>query len=643
MAAAKIRQKKIGKCTLLFLCINAALGVDIFLLPAIAASMSGPASLIAWVIMAVASVLMASYFAELIGMFPKAGGVYEYTKKSFGSFPSFMVGWMAWIIANMIIAISMIGAFYILFPGSGFLFYALLALLFIAVFNYISYLGIEQSAKLLMFFGVLSIVIPLMLVVKGVPHIDPGNFTPFFVTGMPPILLALFFIANLFFGWDGVTYLAEEIKDSRKILPRMLVLSTVLIAAVTILLVVVILGTSQWSALGNEKTSMNIIIKNIFGERAWIFVLLMFIPLIGTAASWIVSAPRLLYGMSVDKALPKRFSVLHEKHGTPYKAIMFQTIISFLIVLVGLGSYTLLLSMVIPLIIITYIIVFLSVLKLRISMPGLRRCYKAPFGKAGPVAVSLLVAGMLLSWLLYSSNGAAIMLLDIFLIVLGTPFYIMIKLRTDILFVEKFFDRFSFLWDKLFPLWYNEKERAYVINKLGLKKDDYVLDFGCGTGFTTTALAKKLPAGEVVAVDLSRKQLRHAASRIRRELRYFRKEKIHVEKVDGSPNHHRIHNVTLIKEAHPKLKAGCFDAITAVGVLEYFDSPPAQIKKFMGLLKKGGRFSFLSFGRSMGMPAPEFLRSKEDVRKIFDGGVELHIKKENKNLAEYWYIWGRKL
>ncbi|MBI5061830.1 MAG: amino acid permease [Candidatus Aenigmarchaeota archaeon] len=653
MPEHEIPKKKIGWYTLFFLSINAIVGVDIFLLPAIAAGISGPASIMAWILMSIAAVFMASYFAELLGMFPKAGGVYEYTKKSFGSFASFMVGWMSWIIACIIIAISIIGALYIIFPGASFLLYIIVSLLVTMFFNYVSYRGLEQSAKLLMFFGVLSVALPLMLIVRGAPQIDVSNFTPFFANGFSPILLTFFFIANLFFGWDGVTYLAEEIKDSRKTLPRILVLSTVVISVVTILLVAVVIGTVHWSALNNERTSTDLIVKNIFGERAWIFVLLLFIPLIGTAASWIVSSPRLLYAMSVDKSFPRSFGKIHEKYGTPYKAILFQAIISFIIIMVGLGSYTLMLSMVVPLVIIVYVLVFLSVLKLRIDMPNVHRYFKAPFGKVGPVVVSMLALGMLAAWLLYDEHAIAIMFLDMFLIFFGIPFYIMIKLRTDSKFVESFFDRFSFLWDMLFPIWYGKNERNRVLGKLSLKKNDYVLDFGCGTGFTTAALAKRVPLGEVIAVDLSRKQLEHAANRVKQELQTFRKEALHVEKIDGSPDHHKVHNVTLIKEAHPKLRTKSFDAITAVGVLEYFDDPSRQISRLMGLLKKGGRFSFLSFGKSTGIPAPEFLKDESAIRKLFGDesarrlrrhpAIELHIKKESKKLTEYWYIWGKKL
>jgi amino acid transporter len=639
----KIPQKRIGWYTLLFLSINAILGVDIFFMPAVAGSMAGPASLIAWILMSIVAIMMAAYFAELLGMFPKAGGIYEYTKKSFGGFASFIVGWTSWIAANVVIAISLIGSLYILFPNASFLIDAAVSFIFIGAFNYIAYRGIEGSAKLLMLFGILGILLPLLLIVRGAPSIDVNNFFPFFTHPFSAVFVTLFFISNLFFGWEGVTYLAEEIKDSRRILPKILVFSTVIISVVTILFVVVVLGASSWTVLTNERTSVSYVINSVFHERAGVFMFLLFLPLVGTAAAWVISTPRLLYAMSRDDVMPKSFKQVHKKYGTPHRAIIFQLIASFAIVLVGLGSYTLLLSLVVPLILITYIIVFLSVVKLRIDKPNIYRPYKAPFGKKGPIVISIFCIAIMGAWLLSTENASAIMFLDLILIFLGIPLYIMIKLRTDLRFVEKFFDRISFMWDKLFPVWYNEKEKKIILSKLNVKPTDKVLDFGCGTGLTTGALAKKASKGEVIAVDLSRKQLEHAAARIRNELQKFKKEKIHIENIDGAPDYHRVHNVFLIKETHPRLRTESFDAITAIGALEYFDDPKEQITRLMGLLKKGGRFSFLSFGRSILVPAPDFLKDEKTIRSLFGKNIEVHVKKEDTKLTEYWYIWGKKL
>jgi cyclopropane fatty-acyl-phospholipid synthase-like methyltransferase len=171
-------------------------------------------------------------------------------------------------------------------------------------------------------------------------------------------------------------------------------------------------------------------------------------------------------------------------------------------------------------------------------------------------------------------------------------------------------------------LWYGTNERKRVIEKLGLKSDSNVLDFGCGSGITTYEIAKRIPMGTVVAVDISIKQIERAEKR--------------TEKL-------KLPNVIYIKEAKLKTQKNVFDAVSAVGVLEYVDNRKEIIRKLINSLKKEGRFSFLSFGKSFGVPAPDFLQSREEIMKLFsDTKCIVNIKIEKKKFTEYYYIWGVK-
>jgi len=90
---------------LLLIVINSIMGTGIYFLPAIGAKYAGPMSIISWVIMSLIAVYISMCFAELVSMFPKAGGVYEYSKQAYGRFTSFLVGWITFIAANVTIAI----------------------------------------------------------------------------------------------------------------------------------------------------------------------------------------------------------------------------------------------------------------------------------------------------------------------------------------------------------------------------------------------------------------------------------------------------------------------------------------------------------------------------------------------------------
>ncbi|MFH0832736.1 MAG: amino acid permease [Candidatus Aenigmatarchaeota archaeon] len=613
-------KRTIDRKTLLFLSLNAMIGTEIYFLPAMVAAMAGPASILSWIGFAVVAVLISCYFAELVSMYPKAGGVYEYTKRAFGEFPSFMIGWSAWIVASISISMFIVGSLRYLFPDFPMIFYIALSTFFIIIFNYVNYRGIDVSSKLLLFFGTMTVFTLAIIIVPGIPSINI-SITSF--SSLPMIFLAMFFISETFFGWDGVTYLAEEVKDARKVIPKFLVLTTVISAILVIATVLVCLSLSDWKTFSSEKAPLTFIATRIFGDGfAKIFSILVFIPMMGTAVAWIISSPRLLFAMSRDKILVPRFQKIHKKYKTPHQAILFQAIATIVITIIALGNYEMLLSMSIPLCIIVYTPVLLAVTKLRITEPKLKR-FRAPFGKIGPILVIILLFALLVSWLLQVNEAVSIFALVLMLVFFGIPFYILIKLQTDSRFIEKFFDKISWLHNLAFPVWYGKKEIRSVLSKIKIKKG-VILDFGCGSGFTTLELAKRYrDNARIVALDLSEVQLERAAKKIERAM--------------------EISNVIFLKHSKMKFECKCFDAVTAVGVLEHLEKPEKTLGDIFRFLKPGGYFSFLSFGKSFGIPAPEFLRSEEEIRNLFKKiRVEVNIRREKKRFAEYWYIWGRK-
>ncbi|MBI2579257.1 MAG: amino acid permease [Candidatus Aenigmarchaeota archaeon] len=613
-------KRSIGKFTLLLLAINAILGTGIFFLPAIGAAYAGPASLISWAVMGAIAILISMCFAELVSMYPKAGGVYEYVKRAFGEKWSFIMGWTAWIIANITIAMLVVGSLYYLFPLQGMNFYIIASLFIIILFNYINYRGIDWSSRLLLIFGIVTALSLLFIIFPGMLKVDYSNFHPFFLFPASSIFLAIYFISETFFGWETTTYLAEEIKDVRKTLPKILVIATSIIAVISILIVFVSLGVADWKEFSAQQAPLVFIASKIFGsDFAPLFAIIVFIPLIGTAAGWMVSSPRLLYAMSRDRVLIKSLGEVHKKYRTPHNAIIFQTIVSSLVTIIGLGSYMILISLLIPLVVIVYSVVLLCVVKLSRTYRG-KRGYTSPMNDKLPLLVAAFNILLLSIWIETVPGAADIFLLGLILVLMGFPLYAIIKLQHDKKFVEGFFNDASFFWEKLFSVWYGKREVNLVVSRLGLKKGSVVLDFGCGSGTTALAVARK--AKRVVAVDLSQKQLEKALDKAKKS---------------------KMPNVVFVKEDSADFPKNSFDAVVCVGVLEYLDKPKASLRKMFKTLKKGGSFSFLSFGRSFGLPANDFLENEQKISHLFSGlGVSFSIRKEKKKFTEYYYVWGRK-
>lgn len=617
-------KRAIGRKTLFLLSINAILGTGVFFLPAVGMAVAGPASIFSWLLMAVVAVLMSCYFAELVSLFPTSGGVYAYVKRAFGPFPAFVTGWIAWIVANITIAMLVVGSLYYLFPHGSAAFYTAASVALIGAFTYISYRGIAFSATMLVCFGLVTVASLLFVAVPGIFRIDAANFSGAFPFHVPAVLLATYFIAETFFGWETITFLSEEVRDARKTMPRVMVWSTIAIAALSLLLALVAIGVSDERFL-TSHAPLSELVAGMFGAGvAQFYTFVVFLPLIGTAAGWIVSSPRLLFAMARDRALVRSFTAVHPQYHTPHRAILFQAAVSMAITVFALGSYAMLLSLLVPLVMVLYSITLLCVPKLRKTMPKAKRSFTAPFASWGPVAIGLFNAYLVYTWALHDSSSVQLLLAGAFFILLGVPMYLLIKLQTDSRFVARFYDGISFLWDRSFRVWYSDREAKRVIGRLALKNNVAVLDFGCGSGITTLALSRKLGRrGTIVAVDISEQQLK--------------KTFLKLEKAK------EIANVIVLKADDLRFPPRSFDAITAVDVLEHLEDPEAAVKKLMQLLKKGGTFSFLSFGRSFGIPAAPHLGSAQELRELFArAGVRAHVRAEKKKMTEYYYVWGRK-
>ena len=163
---------------ILLITINSIMGTGIYFLPAVGAQHAGPASIISWLLMSIIAIYIGMCFAELSSMFPKAGGVYEYSKQAYGRFISFLVGWITLIVGNITISMLIVGAIEYLLPYPLPLIKTILSLFFVLVFNYIAFKGMKVSAFMLVTFSILTLVMMVALIIPGFFKFQPTNFNP---------------------------------------------------------------------------------------------------------------------------------------------------------------------------------------------------------------------------------------------------------------------------------------------------------------------------------------------------------------------------------------------------------------------------------------------------------------------------------
>jgi len=398
--------------------IGAMIGAGIFVLTGIAAGEAGPASLLAFGLNGVVTLLTAFAYAELASAIPRAGGGYSYVKMAFPGAAGFIAGWMLWFaytVACSLYALGFAGYFWEFFSRyipvlSGSLFGLVgeqPAVLSVALIIGIGFIwlnargtaatGKAENALTLSKLAVLGIFIFFGLkVILQEPIGSVHHLTPFLPAGLGGVLVAMGLTFIAFEGYDLIATVAEEIKSPEKNIPRATFISLGVTVVVYLLVLFVSLtairteGQATWQFLGE------------YGETAIVRAAEGFMPAIGVAVivfggllstmsalnATIMAASRVAFSMGRDRWLPRRFSKINPTRRTPLNAVVLTGGILLLIALSlpleTVGSAASLMFL------LTFALVNLSVIALRRKYPSIPRNYRIPFYPAVPVLGFLL-------------------------------------------------------------------------------------------------------------------------------------------------------------------------------------------------------------------------------------------------------------
>jgi len=637
-------KKSLGFWTIVALSITAMVGTGMFMGPAIAASYSGNMSLVAWVLLSLITIYVSFCFGELVSLFPNAGGVYEFAKRTYGRFPSFMIGWVTWLVGNITTGVLIVAAMNYLIPDgytlpflpnmSTDILKILFAIVFILILNYIAYRGIDASAKILIFFAAVTLSVLLIIIVPGMFSIDVSNFTPFWKIGSLfdnslLIFISLFFILETYFGWESATFLAEETKDAARIIPKALIITTVIVAILGTLFAFTMLGNIPWNLLMMSATPLKDISLTLFPASYWIALKIgVFLALLGSAAGGIVSTPRLLLALARDKLFINRLADIHERHQTPYKAIMFQTIITIIIVVIGFGEYKTLLSMLVPLALIMYISVLIAVPVQRYKKPNLVRLFKTPFGRVGPYIISGLYVSIIVAWLMQEADAWNMLKLIMSFVVFGMPIYLLLMFYYDPDVIVKLNDVFAYVSLAFERILIPKRIDREIFNHLGEIEGKKVLEFGCGVGTFTKELASEVgTGGTVFATDVSYTSVKIANKRIAKR---------------GHINVHFIHDIHQVNRVHHSIPQ--VDCIVSIGMLGYIQDIHKVLSEMHRLLPEGGRIFFMDYTDLFKIiPNVGWIAHKDELINLFrQAGFSVKVEHIKGAMWNYLFIYGIK-
>ncbi|MBS3109042.1 amino acid permease [Candidatus Woesearchaeota archaeon] len=631
-------RRSLGYFAIISLAVASIMGTGLFYGAGIAPQYAGNASILSWVVLSLFGLYIAACFGELTSMFPEAGGVYEFCKRAYGRFFSFIIGWVAWLVGNITTSLIVVAAVNLIMPShpGTIIWKFFIAVGIIILLNYIAFLGSEASAATLVMLATVSFVVILAFLIPGFGHIDPANFQPFFEFGTGAIFVAVFFIAESFFGWESATFLSEETNNPEKVIPKSLIIGTLITAVAVILVNIVSLGAVPWRELAGADVPFLYVAGQIFNPlTAKLLAIGVFVTMINSAFGGAVTMPRLILALARDRLFLSQFSKIHKTRATPYKAIIFQTIVSLLILYMGFGSYFLLLSLLLPLGFIMYAFVLLAVPILRKKMPGMKRPFNAPFPIIGPIISVMFILYLVVKWIAYEPNAWSVLSLGVSLVFFGFPLYFLISLYYDPEMITEANDIVAYFTLFTERISLPGKVKKEILAILGSLKGKTVLEYGCSVGTLTLDLARAVgPDGRLYAVDLSRNDLKITQKRIEK-LVWSSKERIHgrVTIIHDDQQVYRLHSGVSYS-----------DVIVSVGMLGYIQDIEKMLREFYSILPPDGKICFVEYGDFFKLiPNVEWLSKNEVVSEVFRrAGFSVQVERKKGLFWNYIYVYGIK-
>ena len=344
------RQLSLTDATML--CVSSVIGVGIFLTPGTVANVLPHPGLflLAWLIGGLLSLAGALANAELGAMYPHAGGDYVYLREAYHPLAGFCIGWLSFFVIYAGTVATLATGFsegLAHFVGLGAAGNAAVALAVVIITSWVNYAGVRAGARFNNVTGYVKLAAMVALAAAG-PLLGSGsigNLRPL-VHGAAAVPLAGFGLALSpilfsYLGWNASVYVASEICDPDRNVPRSLFIGLAVCTAIYLLLNAVYLYALPIHTLRGEVRVGEAAARALFGETGGtVTAVLVLASVLGCLNANILIGPRIAYAMALDGYFFRGVNRVHEAHRTPHVAIGVQalTAIGLIVVLQSFPS-----------------------------------------------------------------------------------------------------------------------------------------------------------------------------------------------------------------------------------------------------------------------------------------------------------------
>ena len=327
----------VGLAGLIAIALNGVVGSGIFRLPATIYALAGPASPIAYLVVAVLMALVVACFAEAGSRSDETGGPYLYARAAFGPFVGFLVGWLFLLtraIATAAIANTFVAYLGNIEPalasGAGRIAAITVAIGGLAAINVY---GVRAASSTVNLLTVAKLVPLLVLVGVGLWFIEPDRVA---LLGLPSGSLrqAALLLVFAYGGFENANVPTEEAVDPRRHLPVAL-LSTIAAVAVLYILIEVV-AQSVLPELARSETPLASAAHEMLGAPGgWLLTVAALVATLGSISAVILVGPRILYAFARHGQLPAGLAAIHPRYHSPHRAVIAFAVLIWVAAVIG--------------------------------------------------------------------------------------------------------------------------------------------------------------------------------------------------------------------------------------------------------------------------------------------------------------------
>jgi len=329
------------------------IGTGIFATTGFMAGDLGSASVIlaAWTVGAAFALAGALAYSELSINFPRSGGEYVYLTDAYGPTWGFMTGWVSFFagfsapIAAAALAFSdYLGHFFpalkqsgAVVAGSGLLSLRLgygqvAASALIALFTLLNCFGVSRVAKVQVALSAVKLIVIAAFIVLGFA-LGTGNWSHFSqpavrtsANSLPvQFVVSLLWVMVGYSGWNAATYVAEEIENPERTLPRAIAAGAIVVAVLYLGLNLVFIYSTPLEQMKGVLAIGALSATHLFGPGiAGVFSALMAAAIVSTVSAMVAIGPRVYFAMAQNRAFFRAAAAVHPRWHTPVVAILCQ-------------------------------------------------------------------------------------------------------------------------------------------------------------------------------------------------------------------------------------------------------------------------------------------------------------------------------